>query len=132
MLETGTLRFGAGAQMVVWGGYNGTVDLNTGGRYNPANDTLAATTVTAAPDVRSQHTAVWTGSEMIVWGGEGSGLVPLNTGGRYCAVAQSPTPTPTVTATATPTASPSCSPGDGGPWVTGNPYPRRTTDSGFA
>jgi hypothetical protein len=38
----------------------------------------------------------------------------------------------TVTATATPTALPTCSPGDGGPWVTGNPCPRRITDSGFA
>ena len=27
------------------------------------------------------HTAVWTGSEMIVWGGVRPGL--LNTGGRY-------------------------------------------------
>ena len=30
---------------------------------------------------RSVHTAVWTGSEMIVWGGEFSGY--SNTGGRY-------------------------------------------------
>ena len=49
---------------------------------------------------RSLHTAVWTGSEMIIWGG-GS-----NTGGRYCVQPDpsvSPTPAATATATATPT-----------------------------
>ena len=29
------------------------------------------------------HTAVWTGNEMIVWGGEDENQSPLNTGGRY-------------------------------------------------
>ena len=33
------------------------------------------------PDARSAHTAVWTGSEMIVWGGYISGYI--NTGGMY-------------------------------------------------
>ena len=33
-----------------------------------------------APDARGHHTAVWTGSEMIVWGGFGGTY--LNTGGR--------------------------------------------------
>ena len=34
-----------------------------------------------APPARNYHTAVWTGSEMIIWGGwNGPGL---NTGGRY-------------------------------------------------
>lgn len=36
----------------------------------------------APPAARWQHTAVWTGREMIIWGGE-TGSVPLNTGGRY-------------------------------------------------
>src|SRR5437879_3931108 len=33
------------------------------------DDTWTATSTTNAPDAREQHTAVWTGSEMIVWGG---------------------------------------------------------------
>ena len=45
------------------------------------DDTWTATSTTNAPETRSGHTAVWTGSEMIVWGG-GSGLM-FNTGGRY-------------------------------------------------
>ena len=43
--------------------------LNTGGRYNPSTDSWTATSTTNAPDGRYGHTAVWTGSEMIVWGG---------------------------------------------------------------
>jgi hypothetical protein len=47
------------------------------------DDTWTATTTTNAPDARSSHTAVWTGSEMIVWGGLDQSLVTTNTGGRY-------------------------------------------------
>ena len=43
--------------------------LNTGGRYNPGTDSWTATSTTNAPTARHCHTAVWTGSEMIVWGG---------------------------------------------------------------
>src|SRR5215472_984277 len=46
------------------------------------DDTWAATSATNAPSARSVHTAVWTGSEMIVWGGF-DGSVDVNTGGRY-------------------------------------------------
>ena len=33
------------------------------------DDTWTATSLTNAPSARYDHTAVWTGSEMIVWGG---------------------------------------------------------------
>ena len=62
--------------MIVWGGYSG---LNTGGKYNPSTDSWTPTAT--APSARSSHTAVWTGTEMIVWGGYS--LVVVNTGGRY-------------------------------------------------
>src|SRR5947208_15433879 len=71
-----------GTEMIVWGGSDDANHLNTGGRYNPANDSWMATSTTNAPDARRFHTAVWTGSEMIVWGGWGwNGL--FNTGGNY-------------------------------------------------
>ena len=41
-----------------------------------------ATSTTNAPGGRDDHTAVWTGSEMIVWGGW-NGSNSFNTGGRY-------------------------------------------------
>jgi N-acetylneuraminic acid mutarotase len=71
-----------GTQMIVWGGYGDGGDagyLNTGGKYNPSTDSWTATSNTNAPAGRYSHTAVWTGSQMIVWGGTGF----LNTGGRY-------------------------------------------------
>jgi N-acetylneuraminic acid mutarotase len=49
---------------------------------NCTNDTWTATSTTNAPSKRWGHTAVWTGSEMIVWGGT-VGLGQLKTGGRY-------------------------------------------------
>jgi hypothetical protein len=74
--------------MIVWGGFSfdGTSHyLNTGGRYNPSTDNWTATSTTNAPDAREYHTAVWSGSEMIVWGGYFFDGIDhfLNTGGRY-------------------------------------------------
>jgi N-acetylneuraminic acid mutarotase len=61
--------------------------------------TWVATTVNGAPVPRYDHTAVWTGSRMIVWGGFGdSGR--LGTGGRYDPVTDSWTPTTTFNAPA--------------------------------
>jgi hypothetical protein len=73
-----------GSEMIVWGGDNcfAGCDLNTGGRYNPSTDSWTATSTTNAPESRVNFTAVWTGSEMIVWGGYDIHNV-LNTGGRY-------------------------------------------------
>src|SRR6266550_2761307 len=91
--------------MIVWGGFFGGIALNTGGKYNPGTDSWTATTTTNAPTSRYGHTAVWTGSEMIAWGGYDGSY--LNTGGRYCAQSTvTPTATPTATATASATATP--------------------------
>src|SRR4029077_13667235 len=46
-------------------------------------DSWTATSTTNAPEGRAGPTGVWTGSEMIVWGGEPSLFSQLNTGGRY-------------------------------------------------
>ena len=49
--------------------------LNTGGRYNPATNSWTATSTNNPPDGREYATAVWTGSEMIVWGGQSIGKI---------------------------------------------------------
>jgi putative metal-binding protein len=75
-----------GAEMIVWGGYgnSGHEYLNNGGRYHPSTDTWTPTsTGTGVPQARSDHTAVWTGSEMIVWGGRGRIPFYPFTGSRY-------------------------------------------------
>ncbi|HXY42381.1 MAG TPA: kelch repeat-containing protein [Vicinamibacteria bacterium] len=48
-----------------------------------AQGTWWPTSLTGAPTGRYYHTAVWTGSRMIVWGGQDGGGSFLNTGGLY-------------------------------------------------
>ncbi|PYK95993.1 MAG: hypothetical protein DME19_21280, partial [Verrucomicrobia bacterium] len=70
-----------GSEMIVWGGlqFGMSGNLNTGAIYNPVTDTWNPIATKNAPTARMGHTAVWTGSEMIVWGG-----IPFSqAGGRY-------------------------------------------------
>ena len=74
----------ADSRLIVWGGFSVEGDepesLASGGLYDPVTDTWAATADgTIAP--RSGHTAIWTDSEMIVWGGHGDSY--LSNGGRF-------------------------------------------------
>jgi N-acetylneuraminic acid mutarotase len=89
----------SGSEMIIWGGYNETYPylLNTGGRYNPLTDTWISTSTINAPSGRKAHTAVWTGTEMIIWGGW-DGNVYLNTGGRYNPLTDTWIPTSTTNA----------------------------------
>jgi len=88
-----------GSEMIVWGGYYYPpgAGWNSGGRYNPATDSWTATSTTNAPEARYYHTAVWTGSEMIIWGGY-NGSTFFNTGGRYSPGTDSWTATSTANA----------------------------------
>ncbi len=82
-----TTAIWTGTEMIVWGGARiGTpwISVGDGARYNPATDTWTPLSTADAPESRARHTSVWTGTEMIVWGGA---ILPsehsLNTGGRY-------------------------------------------------
>jgi hypothetical protein len=60
--------------MLIWGGayadgWAWCVYPTEGGRYDPSTDAWSDISVTGAPSPRTRHSAVWTGSEMIVWGG---------------------------------------------------------------
>jgi hypothetical protein len=73
-----------GSAMIVWGGFNGTANLADGASYNPSvggAGTWTALPATGAPSARQFHTAVWTGTEMIVYGGQNGAA--LNDGGRF-------------------------------------------------
>ncbi|PYS71052.1 MAG: hypothetical protein DMF73_11545 [Acidobacteria bacterium] len=74
--------------MIVWGG-GASTSLSTGGRYNPTTDSWTATSTTTAPTARSGPTAVWTGSQMIIWGGMTGSFPNLIIGGRYKPVTDS-------------------------------------------
>ena len=64
-----------GNQMIVWGGFGGEVlpasyaALNDGARYDPGSNSWQPVSGFGAPTARQRHTAVWTGSRMIIWGG---------------------------------------------------------------
>lgn len=74
-----------GAAMMVWGGSTGSgpeVYLNEGAAFEPAVSRLTLLPTIGAPTRRTSPSAVWTGSEMIVWGGyEGTSVA--STGARY-------------------------------------------------
>ena len=86
-----------GSEMIIWGGTgcSSNCNFNTGGRYNPATDSWTTTSTVNAPVARWIHRAVWTGSEMIVWGGSDD-MNYLHTGGRYDPSTDSWTATSTV------------------------------------
>jgi N-acetylneuraminic acid mutarotase len=84
------------SRMIVWGGDNAISPyyLNDGGQYDPVANAWTATTTTGAPSGRQSHTAVWTNSRMIVWGGITT--VYLNDGGQYDPVTNAWTATTTT------------------------------------
>ena len=70
-------------------GYDGDSNTNTGGVYDPGTDSWTPTAVEGAPAERAGHTAIYTGSEMLIWGGS-----PLSIQlGSYCP----PPPPPSFT-----------------------------------
>src|SRR6266446_7694861 len=59
-------------QMIVWGGQDSGIlpFANTGSRWKRSTNRWTATSTTGAPVGREGHPAIWTGHEMIVWGGD--------------------------------------------------------------
>jgi N-acetylneuraminic acid mutarotase len=79
----------AADRMLVWGGSTAgsasnepSAFTNTGGIYNAVTNTWTAITTTAAPVARYNHSGVWTGTRMIVWGGK-DGSTYYNNGSSY-------------------------------------------------
>jgi N-acetylneuraminic acid mutarotase len=75
-----------GTEMIVWGGRDEFARAGStcaGGRYDPKTDTWKPMSVEGAPSARSQMAAVWTGQQMIVWGGVEDGGKCPTTGGMY-------------------------------------------------
>ncbi|MDI6788279.1 MAG: hypothetical protein QME51_07900, partial [Planctomycetota bacterium] len=84
---TGSPAEGGTGKMIIWGGRGRDLNfLNTGGIYDTILDTWTTITATAPPMTRGVHTAIWTGSKMIIWGGvNSSDYLPLrpDRGGIY-------------------------------------------------
>jgi hypothetical protein len=73
-----------GSYMIVWGGGEGPQETSTatGGVYYPPNKSWSAIASAGAPSPRQDHRAVWTGNQLVVWGGYGT-TSALSTGGIY-------------------------------------------------
>jgi N-acetylneuraminic acid mutarotase len=86
-----------GREMLVWGGVApGTGQLlNAGSRYSPSTDTWRPISPIGGPGARYQPSAVWTGTQMIVWGGATQDGY-LQTGARYSPETDGWTPTSTL------------------------------------
>jgi N-acetylneuraminic acid mutarotase len=77
--------------MIVWGGADvhiqgRTVFMNDGAAYDPATDAWTPISSAGAPSPRCAHAGVWTGSVMLVWGGDSSVEfpdTPLGDGAAY-------------------------------------------------
>jgi N-acetylneuraminic acid mutarotase len=85
-----------GKEMIVWGGTTRETDtqaayFENGARYNPKTDTWRPISTIGAPKGRVQTVAVWTGAEMVIWGGvndaQAGGVLDsgryVGTGARY-------------------------------------------------
>lgn len=73
-----------GSDMIVWGGISidDTTYYADGAAYNPVANTWVTLDPGFAPPLRAQHTAVWTGTKMLIWGGF-NGSSYLNDGYVY-------------------------------------------------
>jgi N-acetylneuraminic acid mutarotase len=105
-VQRGSTAVWTGSEMIIWGPFYSESSFPTGGgaRLNPSFNSWGTVATAGAPIARYTHSSVWTGNEMIIWGGNVYG--PLtNSGGRYTPPSV-PTATPTVTRTPTPTRTP--------------------------
>ncbi len=77
-----------GSKMIIWGGFFGTMPTypNDGGIYDKTTDSWSKISAVGAPSGRARFVTVWTGTKMIIWGGESitsTGRVPVCSGGIY-------------------------------------------------
>jgi len=98
--RAGATAVWTGKEMIFWGGYSHDGGIaptysyfNSGGRFNPESN-LWFTVASSGLSGRRYHSAVWSGEEMIVWGGYGASG-PTNTGARYNPNSNTWTPVPT-------------------------------------
>jgi hypothetical protein len=75
----------AGRDLWVWGGLaiEGRAALPDGARYSPSSDSWSPIATAGAPSPRHLQGACWTGTEVMVWGGQGETALPLDTGEAY-------------------------------------------------
>ena len=76
-----------GSRLLIWGGFINGSQFSDGGVYDPVSDTWESkpnlNSGTGAPSQRYLATGAWTGSTMIVWGGQDGSSNQFDDGGIY-------------------------------------------------
>ena len=72
-----------GYEMIFVGGIGQSGQPLPGARYNPRTDSWSITSINRPPNPSFAYSTVWTGTEIIVWGGYTGNFVPQATGARY-------------------------------------------------
>ena len=84
--RSGARAVWAGDRVFIWGGIGETGQLNTGGELffdvKDAPNRWDSVPVTGAPNARASHALVWTGSRILVWGGDVNSTY-LNSGAQF-------------------------------------------------
>lgn len=93
-----TATWMGGSELLIFGGQASVAGTNPPHRIDSVLLTSVEVSATDRPLVRNSHSAVWTGTEVIIWGGQGA--VVYNNGGRYHATLDQWTPVSTVGAPA--------------------------------
>jgi hypothetical protein len=73
-----------GREVIAWGGFDDAAnrEASGGARFDVATGMWTAMTQAGAPSPRRDHTAAWTGTHMLVWGGYSQDET-VNTGALY-------------------------------------------------
>jgi N-acetylneuraminic acid mutarotase len=79
-----------GQKLLVWGGWCGRLfsPCAGGAAFDPSTGEWEAVDTAAAPQSRGMTTAVWTGHEMLIWGGVNGDRAVINSAGAYDPVAK--------------------------------------------
>ncbi len=72
----GSKAIWTGTEMIIWGGRNNATGtyFNTGSRYNPITNSWITIPVPSGFAGRTDFAIVWTGNQMIIWGGKRTDL----------------------------------------------------------
>jgi hypothetical protein len=83
----GSATLWTGSSLITWGDRGDTLGASrgpgTGALWNPTSNEWTVLPIEGAPPARGGHAVVWTGSEMLIWGGAAGYGSEFRTGGAF-------------------------------------------------